>query len=46
MKVDSMSFPESIYMPKSKCICGGGDRHNLLPVMSLFQLCFLPVHCS
>jgi hypothetical protein len=30
MKVDSMSFPESICTPESKSIRGRGGRHKLL----------------
>jgi hypothetical protein len=30
MKVDSRSFPESIWTPESKSICGRGGHHKLL----------------
>jgi hypothetical protein len=30
MKVDSMSFPESICTPSYKSICGQDDHHKLL----------------
>jgi hypothetical protein len=30
MKLDSRSFPESIFTPKSRSICGRGGYHKLL----------------